>query len=186
MGHTMSIVAIVSSPRKNANTDFLVNAVAEGAKENGKDVQTFYLNTLKDKKGCQGCDACKKNGGTCVTKDDLTPVLDAIRDAEGIVLSSPVYFGEACGQYRMLEDRLYGFLKADFSVSFEAGKKVAVITAAGSAGADALADKIEGIMKNYFKCEPIGKIAVVTHNDRKFSENDADLVAQAKALGKKF
>ena len=64
----MSIVAIVSSPRKNANTDFLVNAVAEGAKENGKDVQTFYLNTLKDKKGCQGCDACKKNGGTCVTK----------------------------------------------------------------------------------------------------------------------
>ena len=86
----------------------------------------------------------------------------------------------------MLEDRLYGFLKADFSVSFEAGKKVAVITAAGSVGADALADKIEGTMKNYFKCEPIGKIAVVTHNDRKFSENDADLVAQAKALGKKF
>ena len=63
---------------------------------------------------------------------------------------------------------------------------MAVITAAGSAGADALADKIEGTMKNYFKCEPIGKIAVVTHNDRKFSENDADLVAQAKALGKKF
>ena len=172
----MSIVAIVSSPRKNANTDFLVNAVAEGAKENGKDVQTFYLNTLKDKKGCQGCDACKKNGGTCVTKDDLTPVLDAIRDAEGIVLSSPVYFGEACGQYRMLEDRLYGFLKADFSVSFEAG----------CAGAGVLAAKSEGTMKNYLKCEPIGKIAVVTHNDRKFSENDADLVAQAKALGRKF
>ncbi len=46
----MSIVAIVSSPRKNANTDFLVNAVAEGAKENGKDVQTFYPTPSRTRK----------------------------------------------------------------------------------------------------------------------------------------
>ncbi len=182
----MSIVAIVSSPRKGANTDVLVSAAAEGAKENGKEVQTFYINTMKDRKGCQGCDACKMNGGKCVVKDDLTPALDAMRDAEGIILSAPVYFGEACAQYRLLEDRLYGFLKADFSCSFEAGKKVAVITAAGSAGADVLADKIEGVMKNYFKCEPVGKIAAVTHNDRDFAKNNSDLLAQAKALGKKL
>ena len=180
------IVAIISSPRKNGNTDFLVNTAAKAAEENGNEVQTFYLNKLANKKGCQGCNACKMNGGSCVTKDDLTPILDAIRDADGIILSSPVYFGEACGQYRMLEDRLYGFLKADFSISFNPGKKVAVITAAGSAGADALADKIEGVMKGYFKCEPVGKLAVVTKNEKDFSEKNADLIAQAKALGSKF
>ncbi|MBQ7701218.1 MAG: flavodoxin family protein, partial [Candidatus Methanomethylophilaceae archaeon] len=80
------IVAIVSSPRKNANTDFLVNTAANAAKENGNDVEIFYLNTMTNKKGCQGCDACKKNGGSCITKDDLTPVLDAIRDADGVIL----------------------------------------------------------------------------------------------------
>ncbi len=180
------IVAIVSSPRKNANTDFLVNTAANAAKENGNDVEIFYLNTMTNKKGCQGCDACKKNGGSCITKDDLTPVLDAIRDADGVILSTPVYFGEACGQYRMMEDRFYGYLKADFSISINPGKKVAVITTAGSAGADKLADKIEGVMVNFFKFESVGKLAVVTHNDRKFSENDADTIAKAKELGKKF
>ena len=180
------VVAVISSPRTNANTDVLVNAMAKAAKDNGNDVETFYLNTMSDKKGCQGCDGCKRNGGRCVVRDDLTPVLDAIRDADGIILSSPVYFGEACGQYRMMEDRFYGFLKADFSLSIDPGKKVAVVTAAGSAGADALADKIEGIMKNYFKCESVGKLAVVTKNDRKFSENNSELLAEAAEIGKRF
>lgn len=182
----MSIVAIVSSPRKNANTDTLVAAVAEGARENGKDVQTFHLNVLRDKRGCQGCNACKKNGGKCVTKDDLSVVLDAVRDADGLILSSPVYFGEACGQYRMLEDRFYGFLKADFSTSFAPGKKVVAVTAAGTAGADSLADKIVGTMKNYFKCEPVGKMAVVTNNEVDFSARHADVLEQARALGKRL
>ena len=182
----MSIVAIISSPRKGANTDVLVNAVADGAKENGKEVVTFYLNALANKKGCQGCDGCKRNGGSCITKDDLTPILDAIRESEGIIVSSPVYFGEACGQYRLLEDRFYGFLKPDFSPSIEPGKKLVVITTAGSAGADALADKMETPLKNFLGFNTIGKMAVVTKNDRKFAEGNADLIAQAKAIGKKF
>lgn len=180
------IVAIVSSPRKNANTDFLVNTAANAAKENGNDVEIFYLNPMANKKGCQGCNGCKKNGTNCVMKDDLTPVLDAIRNADGVIISSPVYFGEACGQYRMLEDRFFGYLKADFSINIAPGKKVAVITAAGSAGADALADKMEGVMVNYLKFVSVGKLAVVTKNDAKFAENDADTIAKAKALGKAF
>lgn len=180
------IAAIVSSPQKNANTDTLVNAAVKAAKDNGNDVEIFYLNTMTDKKGCQGCDGCKRNGAGCVIKDDLTPVLDAIRSADGVILSSPVYFGEACGQYRMLEDRFYGYLKADFSLNLDAGKKLAVITAAGTAGADALADKIEGTMKNFFRFEPVGKLAVITGNDRKFAGNDADSMAKAAELGKKF
>jgi len=186
LGIMAKIVAIVSSPQKNANTDLLVNKAAEAAKKNGNDVEVFSLNTIADKKGCQGCDGCKKNGTGCVIKDGLTPVLDAIRNADGVIISSPVYFGEACGQYRMLEDRFYGYLKADFSLNINAGKKVAVITAAGSAGAEALADKMEGVMKGYLKFESVGKLAVTTANDRKFAETHPDVIAQAEALGKKF
>lgn len=180
------VVAIVSSPRKNANTDVLVKAAADAAKENGNDVEIFYLNPMANRKGCQGCNACKAGDGPCVVKDDLTPVLEAVFDADGVILSAPVYFGEACGQYRLLEDRFYSFLKADFSTKFAPGKKVAVITAAGSAGADVLADKMEGVMKNYFKCESVGKLAVITKNDKKFAESNPDVIAKAKELGKKF
>ena len=182
----MSIVAIVSSPQKNANTEFVINTMAETLRADGKDVQVFSINPMANRKGCQGCDGCKKNGGACIQKDDLTPVLEAIRDAEGIIVSSPVYFGEACGQYRLLEDRMYGFLKADFSTSLAPGKKVAAVTAAGSAGADELADKMLVTFVNFFKCESVGKIAMITHNDRKFAENNGDVIAQAKALAKKF
>ena len=179
------IVAVVSTPQKGANTDFLVNKAAEAAKKNGNDVQVFSLNGMANKKGCQGCGACKKTG-KCVTKDDLTPVIDAIRDADGVIISSPVYFGEPCGQYRMLEDRFFSFLNADFSININAGKKVAVITAAGSAGADKLADRMEGVMKNFFKFEPVGKLSIVTGNDPKFAETHPEVIAEAEALGKKF
>jgi len=180
----MSIVAIVSSPVKG-NTDSLVAAAAEGAEENGKDVKVFHLNAMADKKGCQGCMGCKKVGH-CVVKDDLTPVIDAIRKADGIILSTPVYFGEACGQYRMLEDRFFSFLNGDFSLNINAGKKVVVFTSAGSEGADVLADKIAGTMKNCFKCDVVGKLCVVSGNDPKFSSNNVNLLAQAKAWGKKL
>lgn len=179
------IVAVVSTPQKGANTDFLVNKAAEAAKKNGNDVQVFSLNGMANKKGCQGCGACKKTG-KCVTKDDLAPVIDAIREADGLIISSPVYFGEPCGQYRMLEDRFFSFLNADFSLNINAGKKVAVITAAGSAGADKLADRMEGVMKGFFKCESVGKLSIVTANDPKFAETHPEVIAEAEALGKKF
>ena len=180
----MSIAAIISSPTKG-NTYAIVNAMAEQLKADGKDVQVFDINAMKDRRGCQGCNACKRKG-SCVTKDDLTPVIDAIRNADGIILSTPVYFGEACGQYRLLEDRFYSFLNADFSVNIAPGKKVAVVVSAGSAGADKLAEKIEGTMKNFFRCEPVGTITVTTANDPKCAANSADIMAKAKEIAKKF
>jgi multimeric flavodoxin WrbA len=182
----MSIVAIISSPQKGANTDFVVNTIAKSAEENGKEVKVFSINPMADRKGCQGCDGCKRNGGTCVIKDDLTPILEAVRDAEGLIISSPVYFGEACAQYRLFEDRMYGFLKADFSPSFDVGKKVVAVTAAGSGGADELADKMLRPMTGFFRMEAVGKIAMITGNDRKYAENNAEVIAQARTLGKRL
>ena len=181
----MSIVAIVSSPEKNGNTEVVVNAMAKAAEENGQSVQIFCLNPMTNKKGCQACFACKGKG-RCVQKDDLTAPLDAIREADGIILSTPVYFGEACGQYRMLEDRFFSFLDGAFNLNMPAGKKVAVVTAAGSAGADKLADKIEGVMVNFFKCQPVGKIAFNTGNDREYAKKNQALLDEAAAIGKKF
>lgn len=182
----MTIVGIISSPHKNGPTAFAVNAILDAAKAEGKDVKVFSINPMADRKGCQACNGCKRNGGTCVVKDDLTPVLEAVRDAESLVISAPVYFGEACGQYRLFEDRMFGFLKPDFTPSFAPGKKVAAVVAAGSAGADELADKMLGVMKGFFKCEPVGKIAMITANDIKFAENNADVKAQCAALAKKL
>ena len=184
-GDSMTIVAVISTPEKNGNTEAVVNKIAESAKANGQDVKTFYLNPMTNRKGCQACFGCKAKG-RCVQNDDLTPVLDAIREADGIILSTPVYFGEACGQYRLLEDRFFGFLDGSFNLNMPAGKKVAVVVAAGTAGADKLADKIEGVMTGFFKCQSVGKIAFATGNNKAFAAGNADIMAQAEAIGKKF
>lgn len=181
----MSIVAVISSPEKNGNTEFVVNTMAEELKAKGKDVQIFSINPMTNRKGCQACFGCKAKG-KCIQKDDLTPVLDAIREAEGVILSAPVYFGEAPGQYRLLEDRFFGFLDGSFALNMPAGKKVAIVTAAGSAGADVLANKIEGVMTGFLKFESVGKIAFNTANDKAFASKSEDIIAQAKAIAAKF
>jgi len=183
----MTIVAIIASPRKNGNTNTIVEAMAEGAKNNGKDVKKFYLNSLSNAKGCQACMACKKSG-SCIQKDDHAEILNAIRDAEGLILSTPNYFGEANGQFRLLQDRFYSFINADFSSNVAPGKKLAVVVSCGGGaeGAKVLADKIEGTMAKYFKFEPIGKIVFTGANAPDTASKDNAVLEEAKATGKKF
>jgi multimeric flavodoxin WrbA len=182
----MSIVAIVSSPRKKGNSETIVEAIAEGAKKNGKDVKIYHLNTLTNAKGCQACMGCKK-AGKCVIKDDHSEILQAMRDAEGIILSTPCYFGEACGQFRLLQDRFYGFLGGDFSSNLPPGKKVAVVVSCGGGkdAAKSMADKIEGELVNYFKCVPAGKI-VFAGNPPDSASKDSAVLDEARAIGKKL
>lgn len=181
----MSVIAIVSSPERGGNTETMVKAAAEGVKANGKDVRYFCINKMKNARPCQACNACKAKGQGCIQKDDIKEVLDAIIDSDGVILSVPVYFGQPCAQYRTFEDRLYGYLKGDFS-SICPPKKFAVITAAGTAGADDLADQIEKRMESFFKFECVGKVSAITKNDKNYAANNADLLAQCKAVGAKF
>lgn len=183
----MSIVAIISSPRKKGNTSTIVNAMVEGAKENGKDVKVYHLNSLTSAKGCQACMACKSSVG-CAVKDDQNEILKAIRDAEGVILSTPCYFGEANGQFRLLQDRFYNFIGPDFVPNIAAGKKLAVVVSCGG-GADAaraMADKIEGTMAGMLKFVPIGKMVLTGANPPDTASKNAAVLEEAKSIGKKF
>ena len=184
----MSIVAIISSPRKNKNSATIVEAMIEGAKKNGKDVKVYHLNSLSHARGCQACMGCKA-AGKCVIKDDHTEILDAIREAEGLIVSTPVYFGEACGQFRLLQDRFYSFLGPNFVPNIAPGKKCAVVITCGGgeAGAKALADKIEGAMAGMLKFVPVGKIVYADgNNPEKAAAKNSAVLEEAKAIGKKL
>ncbi len=182
----MSIVAIVASPRKKGNTNKIIEAMAEGAKKNGKDVKIYHLNALTNAKGCQACMACKTSVG-CAVKDDNGEILKAIRDCEGLILSTPNYFGEASGQFRLLQDRFYSFIGADFVPNIEPKKLVVVVSCGGpAAGGDALADKIEGSMVKYFKFEPIARMVIPNATPIDTVANDPEILEKAAAIGKKF
>ncbi|WP_169717932.1 hypothetical protein SPSIL_011250 [Sporomusa silvacetica DSM 10669] len=121
----MKLVALIGSPRKGGNTDTLLQQVAEGYKAQGGEIQTFYLNEL-NLRGCQGCYACKKTG-QCAVKDDTTEIYKAINGADAVVIGSPVYFGRFTAQLGLVLDRLFAYLKPDFSSSLAPGKKYGLV-----------------------------------------------------------
>ncbi|MCR5299029.1 MAG: flavodoxin family protein [Paludibacteraceae bacterium] len=104
------IILIDGGPRKTFNTASLLRKFAEGALSVGDDVEvkTFRLYNL-DYKGCMSCMACKVKGhasNVCKFRDALSPVLDEIAQADGLVLGSPIYFGDVTGQMRTFLERL--------------------------------------------------------------------------------
>ena len=102
------IVAINAGPRKGYNTDTLVRKAADGAAAAGAEIIWFDLYKLEKFTGCVSCFACKlePNLGRCAVRDGLKPVLDAIREADGLIIGSPNYLGEMSASFRALYERL--------------------------------------------------------------------------------
>ncbi|MBR2717169.1 MAG: flavodoxin family protein, partial [Oscillospiraceae bacterium] len=102
------IIAVNAGPRKGWNTDTLVTEAAKGAESAGAAVEKYDLYRLERFTDCISCFGCKreKNRGRCICRDGLTPVLDAIREANGLILGSPNYLGELSASFRALYERL--------------------------------------------------------------------------------
>ena len=117
----MKIVAVLGSPRPQGNSSTLARAFLQAAGERGAEITEYLLNQM-DFQGCQGCGGCKTKSETCILEDDLTPVLQAVRDADLLVLASPVYFGDLSGQLKCFFDRTYSYFNPDFSCRMPPGK----------------------------------------------------------------
>lgn len=102
------IIAVNAGPRKGWNTDTLIMEAARGAESVGAEVQKYDLFRLEKYTGCISCFGCKKekNMGHCICRDGLTPVLDAIREADGLIIGSPNYLSEMTASFRALYERL--------------------------------------------------------------------------------
>ena len=102
------IVVVNAGPRKGWNTDTLLTEASKGAESAGAEVERFDLFSLDRYTGCISCFGCKKevNKGHCVCRDALTPVLDAIREADGVIVGSPNYLGNLTASFRALYERL--------------------------------------------------------------------------------
>ena len=102
------IIAVNAGPRKGWNTDTLITEASKGAESAGAVIERFDLFKLERYTGCISCFGCKKerHKGHCVCRDGLTPVLDAIREADGLIIGSPNYLGNLTASFRALYERL--------------------------------------------------------------------------------
>ncbi|WP_214019759.1 flavodoxin family protein [Methanoculleus sp.] len=97
------VLGISGSPRRHGNTETLLDAVLEGAREAGADVEKVVLRPL-EYAACRGCNACHRTG-VCVINDDLTEVFEKIAVADVLVLASPIYSMGITAEAKGLIDR---------------------------------------------------------------------------------
>ena len=100
----MKAVGVVGSPRKNGNTEILTAHTLKAIAEEGLDTELIRLAGL-DIRPCNACMVCREEE-RCPIDDDLFPLYTKLKEAEAIILASPVYFGSATGQMKAFMERV--------------------------------------------------------------------------------
>ena len=119
----MLILGIYGSPRKDGNTDRMLDAFLEGAASAGAEVERLYARKLKIN-GCLGCGHCDEHG-ECKVKDDMSKVYPLLDRADRIAIASPIYFYGVTAQLKGLIDRSQAvFMRRE--LERKAGKDVSV------------------------------------------------------------
>lgn len=126
----MKVVGIVGSPRKNGNTEYLTRYTLDAIAQEGIDTELIPL-AGKKINPCTACMACQKEE-TCSIGDDLLPVYFKMKEADGIIMSSPVYVGSMTGLMRSFMERT-GFIAVWNNAPF-AGKVGGPLVVARRAG----------------------------------------------------
>lgn len=103
----MKILVLTGSPHKNGTTSFLADEFCKGAKESGHEVMRFDTAQMRINP-CIGCDICRKNGGKCINEDDdMSEIITHLKDADSVVLVSPLYYFAMTAQLKTAIDRFY-------------------------------------------------------------------------------
>jgi multimeric flavodoxin WrbA len=101
----MRIIGIVGSARSGGNTEILTRIALEEVEKEGFETELVSL-AGKRIEPCDGCRSCVETGN-CHFKDDFEAIFFKMKEADGIILSTPVYFGAATPQMVSLISRFY-------------------------------------------------------------------------------
>lgn len=103
----MKAVVINAGPKRRDHNAQLAKSSAKGAESAGAEVEYVDLYKL-DLCGCMNCTICKKedNVGKCYWKDEVSPLIERILDADCLLITVPIFFTEPTSHYRALIERL--------------------------------------------------------------------------------
>ena len=112
MKNEPQVLALCGSPRRGGNTELLVDACLEGLEKDRISGKKIRLNELNIRP-CQECGGCLKTG-SCIVSDDMQILYPLIREAKGIIVSSPIFFGSLTAQTKIIIDRSQCFWVAKY------------------------------------------------------------------------
>lgn len=122
------VILLNGSPRKNGNTSIALAEVAAQLEKNGVAVENYWIGSGAVQ-GCIACGGCAGKG-KCVFDDLANTLADALSEADGIVVGSPVYYAGPNGSLCALLDRVFHSASRRFDGKF--GAAVAVCRRGGA------------------------------------------------------
>ncbi len=126
------ILILNGSPRKNGNTSALTAEFAKGARESGNVVTEFFLGSMNIG-GCKGCFGGGKNADSpCVQKDDMEQIYPVYKEADIVVLATPLYYWTISGQLKCAFDRLFAVAECNPDYQNPQKDSVLIMAAEGS------------------------------------------------------
>ena len=120
----MKVLIINGSPKAKGNTATALHEVERTLQQQGIETEWIHVGHLN----LHGCIACNKcwDSGLCTFSDIVLEISEKMKDADGLLIGSPVYFASPNGTLLSLLDRLfYSNLHADWSMKVGASVSIA-------------------------------------------------------------
>jgi multimeric flavodoxin WrbA len=99
----MKVLGIMGSPRRQSNTEILLDKALEGAREAGSEVEKVLVSNLQISP-CLEIYTCRKDGN-CAIKDDMQSLYEKLLEADHIIFASPIFFYGITSQAKAIIDR---------------------------------------------------------------------------------
>jgi putative NADPH-quinone reductase len=107
-----TVIAILGSPLPEGNTAKLLEQALKGAAAAGCSTETIVVNNL-DYQPCMEMMFCKEHE-TCIMDDDMQQLYGKIRDADSIIVATPVMTMGIPGKLKSFMDRCQIFFMAKY------------------------------------------------------------------------
>lgn len=144
----MKILGISTSYRHNSNSKYALEKCFEKLTQHNIETKIYDMQKLNIK-ACHGCDYCKNNEeAKCAIQDDMQDIYEELKEADAIILASPIYMGQLTAQAKIFLDRLYAYFMSNWTEKY--GKKdVAMIITQGQPGKDLYKTNIDTYIFNF-------------------------------------
>jgi multimeric flavodoxin WrbA len=188
------IIGIVGSPRKNGNSDVLLNHILNGAKDEHVFTEKIHLRDYQFQP-CIGCEKCRKDKICTGLNDGMSLLYPKILDSQGMVLISPTHNYNVTAWMKAFIDRLYCFYTFDnnrprgWSSRLEnQGRKAVVAAVCEQESKEDMGFTLEAMRRPLIALgyEIIGELMVFSVFDRGKVKEKRDVLARASSLGVKL
>jgi len=154
-----------------------MDAVLKSAEDVGAGTETVVLSEI-DMNYCTGCGQCLVQGD-CPKKDGITELIEKMKDADGIILGSPVYFLNVTAQMKTFIDRCLSF---GHRPSFQGKVGASVVVYAGVGSVEDVADYLNMVLGGW-GITPLGKVCAFAVRP---GDIDSEIIEKAHQLGQRM